>query len=116
MTTPTSLFRLWITSIGLVTMMAGCSSSRGAGVLAEECPEVNQQSERGIIETFSRGAYQSLVAECLVRIAKREGDIDPKDQEQVDYFRRFQHFVQTGPTTEQILQWQRENPFPRKRK
>lgn len=102
--------------VGLLAFLAGCIRAAPDGIVMRECPELNLRSERSLAEVLSRASNNSLVAECLVRVAKREKDIDPNDPEQVDYMRRFQHFLQRDPTTDQIIKWQQENPFPRKKK
>lgn len=96
-------------------MFGGCMKTTQEGIVMKECPELNLRSERSIVEVLSRASNNSLVAECLVRVAKRERDIDPNDPEQVDYIRRFQHLLQRDPTTDQIIKWQQENPFPKKK-
>jgi len=96
--------------------LAGCAAHPPDGVVMRECPELHLRSERGLLEVQSSASNNSLVAECLVRVAKRERDIDPNDPEQVDYLRRFQHLLQRDPTTDQIIKWQQENPFPRKKR
>ncbi|MER3424981.1 MAG: hypothetical protein C4293_18890 [Nitrospiraceae bacterium] len=106
------LFLLMVTSVGIGV---GCMKTTHEGVVMRECPELNLRSERSIVEVLSRASNNSLVAECLVRVAKRERDIDPNDPEQVDYIRRFQHLLQRDPTTDQIIKWQQENPFPKKK-
>ena len=100
----------------ILLIPVGCARQRPDGIVMRECPELNLKSERSLAEVLSRASNNSLVAECLVRVAKRERDIDPNDPDQVDYMRRFQHFLQRDPTTDQIIKWQQENPFPHKRK
>ncbi len=57
-------------------------------------------------------ALNSAVSEYLVCGAVARGEVDKNDPDQIDYLRRFLHFMSSGPTPEQITVWQRENRVP----
>lgn len=63
---------------------------------------------------YSQATRNNIVSECLLRVAKKNKDIDSDDPEQVAYLRSFLHFVSTGPTPDKFIEYTRANPFPRR--
>lgn len=76
--------------------------------------KVDYRSQPELVKLITDASTDLLVVDYLVCVAKNRKDIDPNDPEQVHHIRIFLAFMQSKPTADQILEWQRRNPLPKK--
>ncbi|MDR4469546.1 MAG: hypothetical protein MRJ68_14830 [Nitrospira sp.] len=78
-------------------------------------PSIEYKNDPRIVEILQKQDIRALISDYLICVAKARHDIDPKDHEQVDYVRKWAHFMSSDPTSEQISKWAEQHPFPKKR-
>jgi len=74
--------------------------------------KVDYKSNPDLRLLLEKEATNSLVAEYLLCNAKGRGDIDKNKPEQIQYLRNFFHFIQSGPTPDQISDYPKQHSFP----
>jgi len=65
-------------------------------------------------ELMTKAASDLTLVQYLKCVAVARGEIDKDSLEQKDHIENKFYFMRSNPTPEQILQWQRDNPFPGK--
>lgn len=72
--------------------------------------EIIKKSE--VIGALSTAARSAIVAEYLICVVIERGDVERGNSHQINYIRFMLQFFTTGPTSEQLIRWQRDHPIP----
>lgn len=126
-TTGCSLFKPPIQDIPPVTDGVGCDRpSSHVGLNHNEVEiaglnvgdfalgKVDFKAKPELRELMTKAANDLTVVQYLKCVAIKRGDIDKDSAEQKDYVETKFYFMRSNPTPEQIIMWQKDNPFPGK--
>lgn len=73
--------------------------------------KIDYQSDPDMRVLVEKHSLNSIVGQYLLCNAMERGEIDKNNHTQVDYLRRFLHFMGSGPNPDQIRAWPKENLF-----
>ena len=76
--------------------------------------KVDFKAKPELRELMTKAANDLTVVQYLKCVAIKRGDIDKDSAEQKDYVETKFYFMRSNPTPEQIIMWQKDNPFPGK--
>ena len=76
--------------------------------------KVDFKAKPELRELMTKAANDLSMVQYLKCVAIKRGEIDKDSMEQKDYIETKFYFMRSNPTPEQIILWQKENPFPSK--
>jgi hypothetical protein len=85
----------------------------GANIAGFALGTIKASSTPTAFDALTTSSKNGVVADYLMCVAEQREEIQRGNAEQADYLRKMFLFFQTGPTPQQMDQWQIEHPFPR---
>lgn len=73
--------------------------------------KIDVKTDPGVIDLVGKASREAAVRDYLRCLALNRDKFTP---EQASYSDRFNAFIATNPSPEQFIQWQKDNPFPKK--